>query len=722
MQKTGAILAFFVIGAVAAPILGVSPLGRVGGAGATLVLGLFGALLARYAGPRGLDPSIPIAGVATLIGFMHAARAPIEEARPTENLVATRIAGTVVNVRESTRGGAALVDLGAAFVVVDGTQSPDIRVRWPRGSEPPVVGDLVQAFGMLEVTPRGPILDPVVFGNVIVSPTIASRLRRSVEGIRRELAARADRTLSPLGADLTVSLCLGIDRDADQWRDHLARAGALHFFAVSGFQLAVLLVFLRRLTAPIASMPRLRVVCLSIALVAYTAISGGEAPVLRALLMGLVLFAARLLRRPFHAGYALIVAAALQIACDPRTAGDVGFLLSMSAMAGLIWLVPPLSERQKTDVIGRFLDKKLRRPLAKYLEKNAIATIAAVLVTSPIAVGMFGVFHVAGLVGNLLLVPLVGGHFIVGLFLLAGVPCGPIVDLLASAIHQIVLWISDRPGTAYPTHPPFFFAFLHTITVATTVLLAARIGDRRARPFIALPIASLILCIVWPTSSAAPRIATQGDDAAFAVAILDGSSAMVFLTGQKDARIERSFVNRLNREGMRRIEILVQLDADPVDRSWRRNAFLPEVDLHISDDGATELVVDGKSLNASAAGTILTAGPFRLRTDAAPAPTERTRSLIVELGGQAIVFGVGPTDHLRDLARSRGARTIILWRSKAADDLASGTDDDVVVLAPSSSAAARSRTREHARGIEIVERRFSIRDIDETKSAPADDD
>jgi competence protein ComEC len=180
----------------------------------------------------------------------------------------------------------------------------------------------------------------------------------------------------------------GIARDL---RDAFAATGTAHLLAISGSNMslvaAAVAVALRGHARPII------VAAAAVAAVAgYSLLVGPSPSVVRAALMAAVASLGLALGRRGAAANALGAAVVAMLLLDPRALEDVGFLLSVSATAGLIAWERPLAERM------RALPGALGHALA--------ATLAASLPTIPIVAAVFGRVSLISPLANLVAVPL----------------------------------------------------------------------------------------------------------------------------------------------------------------------------------------------------------------------------------------------------------------------------------------------------------------------------
>ena len=258
--------------------------------------------------------------------------------------------------------------------------------------------------------------------------SLAAITRRTAStggGVWPWLDAWRARTMARLGAGamgeggLVGAMALG-DRGGltRKDRDDFALTGVSHAIAVSGQHL-VLVVFLafavlRALLArwfwlATRVSPRRAAAALALALaVAYTLMVGAPYSALRALAVAALYFGGAMLGRNSRAVDALATGALAILVASPGALFDVGFQLSVVAVAGLLWVSPSLRA---------LFDRVLRaerlpgqpspwgRKLRGVLSSTLAATLGATLVTAPLVAHYFQVVTPLGLLGSLVVVP-----------------------------------------------------------------------------------------------------------------------------------------------------------------------------------------------------------------------------------------------------------------------------------------------------------------------------
>ena len=146
---------------------------------------------------------------------------------------------------------------------------------------------------------------------------------------------------SPMG-QLVSSMILGrkaVDLPTDI-RDRFIEAGLAHVLAASGFHVSLLLGIILKITSRLAAKPRL-VIGIGTLLV-YLGLTGIQASVFRACLMGVAVLIALVMETKVKPLGSLLLAATIILLFNPLFISDLGFQLSFLATLGLIVTMPGL--------------------------------------------------------------------------------------------------------------------------------------------------------------------------------------------------------------------------------------------------------------------------------------------------------------------------------------------------------------------------------------------
>jgi competence protein ComEC len=263
-------------------------------------------------------------------------------------------------------------------------------------------------------------ISDVVIGRVTgIVATAAATIRAGLHAASSGLVTAHAALLSGLVIGDTAAMDPGTE-------DSLRRAGLNHLVAVSGSNVAIVLVALGAATRRFPLLQRVAIGAGGLAL--YVAVVGPEPSVLRAATMGaigLVAMATGLRTEPLQAlGIALIVLVAMR----PGIVFSVGLHLSVSATAGIVLWTRPIKRRLV------FLPEVVATILA--------ATLAAQVAVAPVLVLVFGELSVVAPLANVLAAPAVPVATVAGLAAaLASVVIPALGALGATAASPAVAWI-----------------------------------------------------------------------------------------------------------------------------------------------------------------------------------------------------------------------------------------------------------------------------------------
>jgi len=282
----------------------------------------------------------------------------------------------------------------------------DQGTRWPRGAG---IGSELVVRGRVR-RPRREAGERFDFGAHLRRRGVAAELwlaavrptgrrRQGLQGGVDSMRTRAERALSagvaPRGAALLRGMVLGQDDLIDEaTREDWRASGLAHLLAVSGQNVMLLAALALPLLAAARLPPWGRAASVACLIALYVPLAGAGPSLQRAGVMGAASLAALGLARPTSRWYALLLAACVTLALNPRAHGDPGWQLSFAAVAGILVLTPGLR---------RELSKAMPRPLAD----GVAVTVAATLATAPLLAYGFGSVPLVGLPANVLALPLV---------------------------------------------------------------------------------------------------------------------------------------------------------------------------------------------------------------------------------------------------------------------------------------------------------------------------
>ncbi len=282
------------------------------------------------------------------------------------------------------------------------------------------------------------------------------------------------------------------DLDA-RWR----AVGIYHVLSVSGLHLAVVAGFayllLRKLVAasPLGARTRPARWAAPAALVlavAYTCITGAQLATLRALLVVTVLFVAQMLDRPVRLLDAIGAAAIVLLLWRPQDLYDPSFQLSF--VAALTLAVRPSSR-----------DAVAHHRLIRWLANAATASAWIAITTAPITALHFHQVAAGGVLGNLLLTPIV--ELAVLPIGLAGALLGDIGAPLVDVAAWLVARVDDAAGVLSHAMPVGAIALGSPHVAAALVTLALWLCQQRRRTRVDIAMWTIV-CAAWALAPDGP--------------------------------------------------------------------------------------------------------------------------------------------------------------------------------------------------------------------------
>jgi len=419
-------------------------------------------------------------------------------------------------------------------------------------------GELRGRLAGERVAVRGRIRPPPAFASWLRTRHVVGRLEagsvepagagsppwRAANRLRRLLVAGAD-SLPPDRRALFTGFLLGDDRDqSDAVADDFRGAGLTHLLAVSGENVAFVLVLVGPLLRRLTLRPRW---IATVGVVAFfSVVTRFEPSVLRAATMAALAATAFALGRPASGLRLLALAVAGLVLVDPFLVGSVGFRLSVAASAGILVVAPVL--RRRVPGPGWLVD-----PLA--------VTVGAQLAVSPLLVTTFGGMPVASLPANLAAGPAAGLVMTWGMG--AGIPAGLVGGNVARLLHiptsVLIGWVAGvaRVGADAPlgeVRGPHLLALL----AGAGLLVATNRRRRRVLHGAALVVIGGALLAPALTLRAPPNGRTPLGPAAD---LWRSGGATVVVAGG-DAR-PGDLLEGARRAGVRRIDLLVLTGGGP---------------------------------------------------------------------------------------------------------------------------------------------------------------
>ncbi len=271
-----------------------------------------------------------------------------------------------------------------------------------------------------------------------------------ISGVRRQVLASF---LEDSGAEraITIGSVCGYatplqERGIDE---AFAACGVSHLVAVSGGHLAVIASGLAVVLGATRMKPRSRILLAGVLTWLFVLFCGMPVSAVRSWLMSMVATGAQLSGRRSHALSSVCCVAALMAWADPAVTCDVGYLLSVYAVAGLCIFSPYVGYALEVLLphlpwIHAVPPKAMRWLLREERELEALlaATLSAQLVTSALVLEVFGTFSFVAPLANILLTLPFSVLICAGMLAAIALPLAPVricALSVADAAGRIVL-------------------------------------------------------------------------------------------------------------------------------------------------------------------------------------------------------------------------------------------------------------------------------------------
>jgi len=346
--------------------------------------------------------------------------------------------GLVTNIREKEKSQDLTIELKDSYK----GKIKIIVQKYPSYS----YGDLIKITGIVkEPLPdsknyfaKEGLLGISIFSNVeLLDRGQGNFLKSNLLNLKNSIVNSFKRILPPQKAAFLSGITLGErEQFSDEFNEKMSLSGTTHLVALSGYNIAIIAWAVALMLGSYFS--RTTSFYLSVGIIVlFVLMTGGEASIIRAAIMGIIALLAAQTERMFSMKNAMVISAFLMILFNPRLlVFDLGFQLSFAALLGLVYILPVLKNVFNFET-GGFLSWK----------ENAITTLSAQLAVMPLLLVNFGTFSLSSLFANILILEVV--PLTMGLGFIMGV-VSFVSDFLASMIGRVInlllsyeLWIID---------------------------------------------------------------------------------------------------------------------------------------------------------------------------------------------------------------------------------------------------------------------------------------
>jgi len=453
------------------------------------------------------------------------------------------------------------------------------RLRLAKNTAPPQCGERWLCTGLLEPHTRWRAGGDAPAGYRVTADADASRRLAPARPALYTTCMRARAACSdllgrglerfPEQAGLLRAVILNTREEMGEalYRD-FSVTGTMHIVAISGLHVAVIALLLLGVLRTTGMTQPYWFVLLAPLLMLYTMMTGLVPSATRSCCMAVIFWLAPFLQRRPDGLTSLAWSALLILAWEPTQLLDLGFLLSFSAVLGLILIYAPWSARVnfwlRGDPWQLQAERKPRRWLrhgARHILLLALTAVVANIATGPLVARYFNLISPVALLSNLAVVPAAVLMITLGcLALLTGAVWAPLAGVFNSAnlpvisfIMRCTEWSAALPGGHWYVRSPAWWWIAGYYGALVLLLL----GGVRTRRLVALAVLLVGGFIGWRIAADRTVAVHVWRLGSALVALVDAPGGDKVLVNTGPRFVLRDLQHRLHAEGVGDLRALV---------------------------------------------------------------------------------------------------------------------------------------------------------------------
>ena len=225
----------------------------------------------------------------------------------------------------------------------------------------------------------------------IISSGNGSKVKTFLFKLRNSFIDKINKVIPSPESDLANGLILGVKGGFDDdMNNEFISTGTIHIVALSGYNVSIVAEGIMK-TFSLVFSQLVSIIFGIFVIILFIIMTGGTSTAVRAGIMATIMLLGRMTGRKYLAGRALVIAALLMIAYDPRVVVDMSFQLSFIATGGVLFLTPKVFSWFK------FL------PIRFGFREMVATTVAATISVLPILLHLTGVLSLVSLPANILI-------------------------------------------------------------------------------------------------------------------------------------------------------------------------------------------------------------------------------------------------------------------------------------------------------------------------------
>lgn len=258
-----------------------------------------------------------------------------------------------------------------------------------------------------------------------------------VYSLRNRLSYTIAQVLPEPQASLAQGIILGIRSNIpSEVQDSFIRTGAAHLLAISGLHLSIVAGIMLSLGIWLFGKKGYNYIWLALgAIWLYALITGMHAPVVRAAIMASLFLTADLLGRQRSTFTALTFAAAIMVGISPQILWTASFQMSFTAMAGLIFIFPPIQSLGRKAVIATLGEDGAVVSVANFIVDSFSVSLGAIIAVWPLIAHYFGIISWVTPLTTFFALPALPG------IIITGVLAGGLGFIFIPAA-QVIAWVA----------------------------------------------------------------------------------------------------------------------------------------------------------------------------------------------------------------------------------------------------------------------------------------
>lgn len=348
----------------------------------------------------------------------------------------------------------------AHFLKVD---DKDFKLRLPvRVLSPKLIaffpGDEVRLDGRLIITKEKRVAATLITNSDVVLESSASGISKFLSKVRMKFRFNAEKIGGDASALIPGMILGDTSLQSETFSQQMRRSGLSHLTAVSGANFAIVSALVFWLTKFIYRRVLFQIIATTSFLFLFLLLVRPSPSVLRAGIMAAVILLARASGNTRNAVSALGAAISLLLLLDPFQAQDPGFVLSVLATSGLIFLAPGIKSR-------------LENLVPSWLAEVVAVSTAATILCTPYILSLSGEISVFSILFNIFVSPTIAPITIIGFFSVLTLPFSLISEILLVLAVFLAKWVAlvAQLSLLSPTWS-FYPAFLLALVALASII------------------------------------------------------------------------------------------------------------------------------------------------------------------------------------------------------------------------------------------------------------